>query len=84
MLSAPCKCTIDLLTSIIDHSKTVDHIYVNYVNQSYISGVIISDLSDHFGTFIYASKKNKHYNAKKIHRIRDMGNFNLESCFSKN
>jgi len=69
MISAPCKCSIDLPTRITDYSKTlIVHIYGNNVNQSYISGVIISDLSDHFGTFIYASNK-KTFDAIKIHRI---------------
>jgi len=78
MISAPCKCTNDLPTRITNHSKTlIDHIYINNVNHSYISGVIISDLSGHFETFIYASNKKRH-DAIKVHRIRDIGNFNLE------
>ena len=53
MISSPCKCAIDLPTRITDHSKTLlDHIYVNDNKHSYISGVFLSDLSDHYGTFI--------------------------------
>jgi len=56
----------------------IDHIYVNNVNQSYISGVIISDLVTILEPSFYASNKKKHYDDKKIHRIRDMGNFYVE------
>jgi len=55
IMSLPCKCAIDLPTRITDHSKTIiDHIYIgnNSANYSYKSGVIISDLSDHYGTFV--------------------------------
>ena len=53
MISSPCKCAIDLPTRVTDHSKTlIDHIHVNDSKHSYISGVALSDLSDHFGTFV--------------------------------
>ena len=39
-------------TRITNHSATlIDHIYSNTTSQNYTSGIIISDLADHFGTF---------------------------------
>ena len=69
MISSPCKCAIDLPTRITDHSKTLlDHIYVNDNKHSYISGVVLSDLSDHYGTFIATLvKKNMKEVPKYLH-----------------
>ena len=79
MLSLPCKCAIDLPTRVTDHSKTlIDHIYFNDVSNPRISGVIISDLSDHFGTFIATSSKKIITKTSKNAYIRDMRNFDLE------
>ena len=58
ILSLLCKCAIDLPTRITENSKTLlDHIYVNENKHPYMSGVILSDISDHFGTFISISTK---------------------------
>ena len=43
---------------ITDHSATlIDHIYSNNTIHNYISGLIITDVSDHFGTFCINRKK---------------------------
>ena len=37
---------------ITEHSATLlDHIYIHKTNKSYNSGILISDVSDHFATF---------------------------------
>ena len=44
-------------TRVTTYSATlIDHIYSNATSQNYDSGIIISDVADHFGTF-YASRK---------------------------
>ena len=45
-------------TRITDHSATLlDHIYSNSKSINHQSGIIITDVADHVGTF-YASRKN--------------------------
>ena len=45
-------------TCITDHSDTlIDHMYTNTTSLDYVSGIIISDVSDHFGTFYISIKK---------------------------
>ena len=45
-------------TRITDHSATLlDHIYSNSKSLNYQSGIIITDVADHFGTFYVSRKK---------------------------
>ena len=61
MISLPCKCAIDLPTRITHHSKTlIDHIYFNDFYKQITSGITISDISDHYGSFILTSKYKRH------------------------
>ena len=79
LLSSPCKCVIDLPTRISDHSKTlIDHIYVNDDKHSYVSGAVLSDLSDHYGTFIVALVKKQFQETPKYFNFRDMSTFKIE------
>jgi hypothetical protein len=58
-------------------STLIDHIHFNNVANDVISGVIISDISDHFFTFIcpqVVSPKNKSH---KEHVARDFSHQNL-------
>ena len=67
LLSSPCKCVIDVPTRITDYSKKpVDHVYVNDDKHSYVSGAVLTDLSNHYGTFIVALVKK---NFKKLLHI---------------
>ena len=78
MINSPCKCSIDLRTRITDHSKSLfDHTYVNSFrnNKSYVRGVIVSDLSDHYGTFIATPAKKAKAKLPKLFSIRDMRKF---------
>ena len=75
----PCTCVIDLPTRISDHSKTlIDHIYVNDDKHSYVSGAVLSDLSDHYGTFIVALVKKQFQETPKYFNFRDMSTFKIE------
>ena len=48
-------------TRITEHSATLlDHIYTNKINKSYNSGILISDVSDHFATFTICYDKHIH------------------------
>ena len=61
MISLPCKCAIDLPTRIKNHSKTsIDQVYFNNFKMQTTSGIIISDIFDHYGTFILTSKHKTH------------------------
>ena len=49
-------------TRITDHSATLlDHIYSNSKSLNYQSGIIITDVADHFGTFYVSRKKIMYY-----------------------
>ena len=79
MIGLPCKCAIDLSMHITDHSKTlIDHIYVNVSIHFYISGVALSNLSDHFDNFVIMIAKATKSNKTKRYQIRDMSKFDHE------
>ena len=45
-------------TRVTDHSATlIDHIYSNSKSLNYKSGIVITDVADHFGTFYVSRKK---------------------------
>ena len=55
-----------------------NHIYVNENKHPYMSGVVLSDISDHFGTFISISTKKINETKPNQLIIRDMNSFNYE------
>ena len=57
-------------TRITSHSATlIDHIYTNKPDFTFSSGIILTDISDHFGTFLSTSNKlNKFIPVSKIER----------------
>ena len=58
-------------THLIDHSATLkDHIYANKQHILSTSGIIINDISDHFGVF--AIIKRKIYEKTKHHEILNL------------
>ena len=66
-------------TRITDHSATlIDHIYSNTKSQIYKSGILITDVADHFDTFHVNSKKAP-TNAPKYKYIRPMKPDNLKN-----
>ena len=66
-------------TRITTYSATlIDHIYSNATSQNYDSGIIISDVADHFGTF-YASRKYSSKNIPTYTRTRQMKQVNISN-----
>ena len=55
------KCYSPLITKptrVTDHSATlIDHIYTNAINPNYDSGIILTNVADHFGIFMQVGKK---------------------------
>ena len=55
-----CKGIIPVVTKptrITDYSaKLIDHIYINYTNCKVNSGIVVTDISDHFGVFSIIEK----------------------------
>ena len=79
ILSLSCKCAIDLSTCITENSKILlDYIYGNENKHPYMSGVILSDISNHFGAFISVSTKKSNKAKPNQLIIRDKNNFNYE------
>ena len=66
-------------TRVTIYSATlIDHIYSNATSQNYDSGIIISDVADHFGTF-YASRKYSSKNIPTYIRTRQMKQVNISN-----
>ena len=66
-------------TRLGPHSATlIDHIYTNKQNIDAISGIVITDISDHFGIFssIKYSKINQN-NTNKIKTVRSLSQINI-------
>ena len=63
MINSSFKCVIDLPTRITPHSKPLlDHTYVSdNARHVYTSGVLLTDLSNHFGTVIAVAEKKMSY-----------------------
>ena len=62
-------------TRITDHSATlIDHIYTNDLSSPYKSGIIITDLADHFGIFTMPTKvcKKTRHTTNDIRVISDI------------
>ena len=68
--------TNDFIESMI--STLIDHIYSNATSQNYDSGIIISDVADHFGTF-YASRKCSRTDHPIYTRTRQMKQANISN-----
>ena len=58
-------------TRITDHRPLLDHIYSNSKSQNYQSGIIITDVADHFGT-LYVSRKKSPITVSNYKYIREM------------
>ena len=59
-------------TRVTDHSATLlDHIYSNSKSLNYTSGIVVTDVADHFGTF-YVSRKKTHITVSNYKYIRQM------------
>ena len=83
ILGTSTSCVIDLPTRISHHSRTLlDHIYVNDIKNSFTSGVLICDLSDHFPTFVCISTKKIRAKSTTHFAKRDMKNFKLQEYLS--
>ena len=81
LISYSIKCAINKPTRITETSKTLlDHLYTNNHNRLIFSGIIISDISDHFPIFAFICNS-KAKTKKKVENfsIRDFSNFSVES-----
>ena len=67
------------ITRVSTSSQTlIDHIITNVSDKNLIPGLICSDISDHYPTFVIASNTTKAKNNKPIFR-RNMKKFNSEN-----
>ena len=56
LLNCNCRSLIDVPTRVTETSKTlIDHIITNDKQRAVSTGVLISDLSDHYGAFAIIS-----------------------------
>ena len=79
LLGCNCRCLIDVPTRVTETSKTlIDYVITNDKQRAVTTGVLISDLSDHYGVFAILSHidiKNKISNQVFI---RDMTQYILD------
>ena len=71
-------------TRVTQTTRTlIDHIYTNIDVDSLLTGVVLSDISDHYGIFINANIQ--HINKKKMgtNFVRDLKNFDLSSFLNE-
>ena len=47
-------------------ASLIDHMFTNNIVAKSISGIIITDVADHFGTFYITNNKTKKYTAKTL------------------
>ena len=76
LLGSMCKCLIDLPTRVTSKSKSlIDHIYTNDIKHRINSGILVSDISDHFPVFAKISKMKSPSNQVDNYYVRDMKKF---------
>ena len=79
MISKGYRPLITKPTRVTTYSATlIDHIYSNATSQNYDSGIIISDVAEHFGAF-YASRKYSSKNLPTYTRTRQMKQVNISN-----
>ena len=79
LLRSMCKCLIDLPTRVTTISKTlIDHIYSNDTKSRINSGILVTDISDHFPVFAIISKMKPLSNKLAHYYVRDMNKFDHE------
>ena len=66
-------------TRVTNHSATlIDHLYTNDLTSSYNSGIVLTDLADHFGIFSFCTKPKK-IMGTKAKEIRVMSDQNIDN-----
>ena len=80
LLGSMCKCLIDLPTRVTSESKSlIDHIYTNDIKHRINSGILVSDISDHFPVFAIISKMKSPSNQVDNYYVRGMKKFYHEN-----
>ena len=78
LLSCNCRCLIDVLTRVMETSKTlIDHAITNAKQRTVAQGIFTLDLSNHYGIFAIIFYKINEA-GKEINFIRDMNKFVLD------
>ena len=85
LFSCNCRCLIDVPTRVTETSKTsIDHVITNDKQRTVASGVLISNLSDHYGVFAIISYNNKPSKRSNKIFIRDKTKFILDDFLLAN
>ena len=80
LLGSMCKCLIDLPSRMTSKSKSLmDHIYTNDIKYRINSGILVSDISDHFPVFAIIRKMKPPSNQVDNYYVRDMKKFDHEN-----
>jgi len=76
-----CKALISKPTRITEQSSTlIDHIYTNDTKHAIVSGISISDLSDHLPTFSIVKTADINTTSNN-YTVRNMKNFCINDFF---
>ena len=70
LISSWCKCLTNIPTRVnIIGATLLDHAYTSLLNNFIVSGVLVTDISDHYSIFSLISKAGKNYKTKKLIRL---------------
>ena len=84
LLGSICKCLIDLPSRVTSKSiSLIDHICINDIKHRMNSGILVSDISDHFPVFAMISKMKSPSNQVDNYFVRDMKKFDHENFFEQ-
>ena len=73
-----CRPFITKPTRLLSHSATlIDHIYTNQISSKVKIGILISDVSDHFGIFTCIKIKLKYNTFSKCKNMRCFNEANI-------
>ena len=79
LISSSCKCLINILTRVSINSATLlDHAYTSLLKNILLSGVLVTDISDHYPIFSLISNAGKNYKIDKHITIRDFTAFSKD------
>ena len=79
LISSSCKCLISIPTRVNINSATLlDHAYTSLLKNILLSGVLVTDISDHYPIFSLISNAGKNYKTEKHITIRDFTAFSKD------
>ena len=77
LISSSCKCLINIPTRV-NSAALLDHAYTSRLKNILLSGVLVTDISDHYPIFSLISNEGKNYKTEKHITVRDFTAFSKD------